>query len=144
MHAYVLGEHGDTQFPVWSSARIGSLPLSYFSEQLGDQQALDTMALKTKNKAYDIIHAKGATYFGIGAVVSSICECIFLDQKHIRPLSVYRPEFGVCISFPTVLGSQGVERVLPVELDDKEKGLLQKSVDSLKSIITQYEPKLKV
>lgn len=105
VHANVLGEHGDSQFVAWSSAHIGGLSIDTFKEF--DQATRERLANKTKNKAYEIIKAKGATYFGIAAIVSSICECIFLDQKHIRPLSIYSESLKCCLSLPCVLGRQG-------------------------------------
>lgn len=141
VHAYVLGEHGDSQFVAWSSAHIGGLSLLSF-EEFKSEKYLEELALKTRNKAYDIIKAKGATYFGIASVVSSICESIFLDQKHIRPLSVYSEELKCCLSLPCVLGQAGIERVLPVNLNEKERAQLNDSGKHLRAIIEQYEPKL--
>jgi len=142
VHAYVLGEHGDSQFVAWSSAHIANLPLTTHFPEFQNAAYLDELALKTKNKAYDIIKAKGATYFGIAAVVSSICESIFLDQKHIRPLSVYSDKFKVCLSLPCVLGERGIDRVLPVTLNERETQQLASSAASLRAIIADYEPKL--
>lgn len=141
VHAYVLGEHGDTQFVAWSSARVGPAYLTDFPE-FRDQAYLDRLAASTKNAAYDIIKAKGATYFGIASVVSSLVECIFMNQRHIRPLSTYSPELKCYTSMPVVLGSGGIDRTIPIELNDAEKAKLEASCASLREIIAKYEPRL--
>jgi malate/lactate dehydrogenase len=89
-------------------------------------------------------HYQGATYFGIAAVVSSICDSIFGNKRNVRLLSVFSPEHGVCTSFPCVLGSAGVDRIVPLHqhMNESERVKFDKSVASLKAIITEYEPKL--
>lgn len=82
------------------------------------------------------------TYFGVAAVVSSICECLVFDQKHIRPLSVYSDEFNVCLSFPSILGSGGVNRILDLNLNETERQQLLSSAKRMREIIDEYEPKL--
>lgn len=141
VHAYVMGEHGDSQFVAWNSANIACAPIDKFVEIQGDQVKAD-IASRTKNKAYDIIKAKGATYFGIATVVSSICETICLNQKHVRPLSVYLKEYEVCISVPCVLGCNGIEAILPLNLNELELSQLKTSALSLHAIIKKYEPEL--
>ena len=95
------------------------------------------------NKAAEIIKAKGATYFGIAAVVSSICETILMDRKNVRPVSVFVPEWDICISYPVVLGRKGVLRILPLSLDEDERSKMAKSASNLREIVAEYEPKLK-
>jgi len=99
------------------------------------------MAEYTKKKAYKIIEAKGATYFGIGAVVSAICETILRNERHIRPVSCYQEKLGVYLSMPCVLGSKGIQQILQVPLDEKEQKQLDESAVALKAIITEYEKK---
>jgi L-lactate dehydrogenase len=139
VHAYILGEHGDSQFAAFSSARVAGMPLLSFPQL--NQKDLDDMAEYTKNKAYKIIEGKGATYFGIGAVVSSICESVLRNERHIRPVSCYQESLGCYLSMPCVLGSKGIEQILPIPLDEKEKKQLAESAASLKKIITDYETK---
>jgi L-lactate dehydrogenase len=98
--------------------------------------------MKTKNKAYEIIKAKGATYFGIAAVVSSIAQAVLMNQKHIRPLSVYDETLKCCLSLPAVIGRNGIERIMPTPLNESEKKQLTESGESLRKIIDQYEPRL--
>ena len=130
IHAYILGEHGDTQFPAWSCARVAGIPLSDFGIT---QKELDHIAHETKNKAYEIISCKGATYYGIATCVAALCRTIIFDQKRVTPVSCYIKEFDVCLSMPTVLGARGVEKILDIPLSQKEKEQLAQSVNALKS-----------
>lgn len=133
IHAYILGEHGDSQIAAWSSARIAGAPLLDF--QGITQHDLDTFAHDTRTKVYEIIKCKGATFFGIATCVAALCEDIVFDQKRIAPVSVFNEKFGVCLSFPAVIGRNGVEQVVPVELNETEQKGLMDSVQSLKKTI---------
>ncbi|KAF0454272.1 lactate dehydrogenase B [Gigaspora margarita] len=136
VHGYVLGEHGDSQIIAWSSAHVGGKPLLDFPEiQKLDKEAV---AKEIANKAYKIIELKGATYFGIAGCVSMLVQCIVLNQRHIRPLSVYIKEYNCVFSMPVVLGSNGVERVVDVSLSEEEKNNLKRSASALKSICAKY------
>ncbi|KAJ3159248.1 hypothetical protein HDU86_001851 [Geranomyces michiganensis] len=130
VHAYVLGEHGDSQFVAWSSASVGNTPLM----SMPQIQNLDRRALAdaVRNKAYRIIETKGFTQFGIGAVVAQICESIILDLRHVRPLSHYVDELGVCVSLPDVLGHKGVRGTLKPPLTAEEEQQLRRSAEALK------------
>jgi L-lactate dehydrogenase len=130
VHAFIIGEHGDTQVAVWSSAHVDGVPLSAFSELTSKKLA--DFAQQTINKAYEIIACKGATYYGIASCVASLCETIFFNQKRILPLSVYIDEFDVCLSMPVVLGEQGVESYLTLPLNEQEREQLEKSASVLK------------
>ncbi|KAI8612375.1 lactate dehydrogenase B [Chytriomyces sp. MP71] len=133
VHTYVLGEHGDSQFVAWSTASVAGLPLLSFPAI----QALDRDALEKEisRKAYEIIKLKGATYFGIGACVASICQCIFLNSRHVRPVSVWVDKYGVCLALPSVIGSRGIEQVMDVSLNESEQQKLETSVASLKAVV---------
>ncbi|KAL5388772.1 hypothetical protein DPSP01_002878 [Paraphaeosphaeria sporulosa] len=132
--AYVLGEHGESQFVAWSAASIGGVPLE---QTLLPNTKLDKAAIAedTKNKATSIIENKGATNYGIGAVTASICKSILSDQRNIRPVSHYQEDLGVCLSIPAVIGRQGLVRTIEVGLNEEEKTKLKKSVEALKEII---------
>ncbi|RUS20775.1 nucleophile aminohydrolase [Endogone sp. FLAS-F59071] len=139
VHSYVLGEHGDSQFIAWSSARLAGKPLLDFPAiQLLDR---DEVGRQIAGKANEIIKLKGATYFGIGACVSSLCEAILLNQRHVRPLSVWVERLGCTISMPAVLGSKGIEEIFEVPLNEEEEQKLQQSVKTLKDICDQYSSK---
>lgn len=134
INAYVLGEHGESQFVAWSKASIGGIPLE---QGLPPNTNLDKEAIaeETRNKAANIINSKGVTNYGIGGVVASICKSILFDQKNIRPLSHWQEELGVCLSIPAVVGRKGVVRTVEMELSGEEKELLNKSAQTLKDII---------
>ncbi len=133
IHAYILGEHGDTQFPAWSCARVAGIPLSDFGVT---QKELDHIAHETKNKAYEIISCKGATYYGIATCVVALCRTIIFDQKRVTPVSCYIKEFDVSLSMPVVLGAKGIEQILTVPLNTKEEEQLARSIKALKSYAT--------
>ena len=129
VHAYVLGEHGDSQFPAWSCAYIGGCPLSAFVA-LTEEIKTD-IAQATKRKAYDIISRKGATYYGIAACLARICQTMIYNKKHVLPLSIYVKDFRTCLSMPVVLGREGIEQILPIVLSEKEQTQLQQSATIL-------------
>jgi L-lactate dehydrogenase len=133
INAYILGEHGDTQFPAWSCAYVGGVPLLEYPGI--NKNDLDAMAQGVKNKAYEIIKCKGATFFGIAACVAALCECILFNQHLIVPVSTYIEEFKVCLSMPVVLARRGIERRIDIQLNDEEKKLLNQSANSLNELI---------
>lgn len=121
--AYVLGEHGDSQFVPWSLARIGGSPLASFSL---NQKTLDALAVTVQNKAYDIIACKGFTAFGVATSVALYCKAITTDSKQIYPVSCFIKELGVCLSMPVVLGAQAVEQIIrPPLLAHEQEKLIQ-------------------
>ena len=126
---YVLGEHGDSQFPAWSSVQIAGIPIEqYPTIQRAD---LDTIAKTVKDKAYEIIACKGSTYFGIATCVARICEAIVFDQKLVIPLSTYIPEYEICLSMPVILGENGIEKIVPIPLNSDEQKKLSNSAEQL-------------
>jgi L-lactate dehydrogenase len=137
--AYVLGEHGESQFVAWSLATIGGVPLesALFSSSSGQSISIDRSAIasETANKATSIIENKGATNYGIGGVAASICKSIIFDEKIVRPVSCWQEDLGVCLSMPVVLGGKGVVRQLKMPLDKEERGKLESSAKALKEII---------
>lgn len=133
--AYILGEHGDTQFAAWSSAKVGGIPVLDFPGIT--EKDLQTMATEVRNKAYEIISCKGATYYGIAACVARMCKAIIFDQKLVLPLSVYTEKFGICLSMPVVLGENGVEETLSLPLNNNEEKKLDESAKTLKMLAKQ-------
>lgn len=132
--AYVLGEHGESQFVAWSLASIGGVPLDQVIAS-GDSIDKKAIAEETKNKATNIIQSKGATNYGIGGVSASICKSILFDQSNIRPVSHYQDDLDVCLSLPAVLGRKGIVRTVPMPLSGDERELLEKSAKALKEVI---------
>jgi len=133
IHAYILGEHGDTQFPAWSCAYVAGIPIDSFPEL--DQETLKKIALEAKTRASEIISCKGATYWGIATTVATICRTIIFDQKRVTPLSVYLDTFDVCLSMPVVLGKNGIEKILEIPLSKLEKQQLALSAEFLKKLL---------
>ncbi len=136
IHAYILGEHGDTQFAAWSTATIAGIPIIEFPELT--QKELEKIAQQAKARAYEIIECKGATYFGIATCVAAMCENIVYDTKRVLPLSLYAPEFDVCLSMPAVLGESGIEQILPPPLSTKEQLQLEKSSEYLQKLAKEF------
>ena len=127
--AYILGEHGDTQFPAWSNAHVANIPLLNFPSV--NQEYLNQIAEETRKKAYEIIDCKGTTHYGIAACVATMCQAIIFNQKLAMPLSCYIPSFEVCLSMPAILGENGIEQILPIPLNEKEQQQLAHSAEFL-------------
>ncbi|KAK5128092.1 hypothetical protein LTR85_005209 [Meristemomyces frigidus] len=137
LNAYVLGEHGDSQFPAWSCANISGIPLPKFPGLEALDQ--DSLADETKQKAGSIVESKGATAFGIASVTASICKSILFDERIIRAVSHYQDDLKVCLSKPLVLGRKGVVQTVDLPLDKREREALTESAKSLREIIEQAE-----
>ncbi|MCL2174206.1 L-lactate dehydrogenase [Candidatus Saccharibacteria bacterium] len=144
IHAQVWGEHGDSEFPVWSLVRVGGMNINEASAQFGDVMAdhdYEAIGEAVRNAAYEIINRKGATYYGIAMSVARISEAILRDEKSILPVSVLlRGEYGiddVYLSLPTVLGEHGVEKVLTPSISDEELEKLHNSAAVLKEARAQ-------
>ncbi|KAF2262545.1 l-lactate dehydrogenase-like protein [Lojkania enalia] len=140
--AYVLGEHGDSQFIAWSSATIGVTPLSMALPSSTDPTFRAEIASHTRGAAGSIIAAKGCTAYGIGNMAASICKYIMYDQLTVRPLSFYQPELGCCLSMPAIIGRKGITRVMPIELDEREKRELEDCANGLRAVIEGAEKEL--
>jgi L-lactate dehydrogenase len=137
--AYVLGEHGDSQFVAWSACTIGGVPIQ---QALSKEIDFNALAESTKKKALTIIESKGSTSFGIGSIVTSICGAILFDKRNIRPLSHYVEELDCCLSMPAVLGRRGVVRNLDMPLNVAETNLLRESAKALRSVIEACEEEM--
>lgn len=133
--AYILGEHGDSQFAVWSSAQIAGVPLKNFEGMTA--QELDKLAQAAKQKGQDIISLKDATFYGIASCVADICESIIFNQRRVFPVSTYHEKYGVCLSLPAVIGENGIEQILSVPLDDTETAKLANSAKKLNEAIAE-------
>ncbi len=138
IHAYVLGEHGDSEVLVWSSAKAGGVPLEDFARQTGRALGLEMQACiddGVRRAAYRIIQGKKATYYGIGAGLARIVKAIRDDERVVLTLSALNrdvPELAkVCFSLPRVLGAQGVVATLDPSLDAAETAALRQSVSVL-------------
>lgn len=145
VHAYIIGEHGDSELAVWSSANVSGIPISDFFELRGFHNHNETerkLFDEVKNSAYEIINRKGATYYGIALSVRRLCECIVKDEHSILPVSSYHENdhyelSGLCMSVPTIVGHDGIQQVLEIKLDHVEKNALKESARALKSVIDE-------
>ena len=143
---YKLGEHGDSEVVAWSSANVSGVPLSEICEMRGHYKHKENtaeIAAAVKNSAYEIINKKHATYYGIAMSVKRICEVIMRDEKSILPVShmihgVYDID-GVSLSMPAIVGADGIESDIPINLSGEEALKLKESADSLKKIIETIE-----
>ncbi|MEN9246019.1 MAG: L-lactate dehydrogenase [Thermostichales cyanobacterium SRBZ-1_bins_19] len=141
LHAYIIGEHGDTEVPVWSKVHVAGTPAFTFFPEHRDPQVLEGIAQQVRNAAYEIIQRKGATSYAIGLGVTQIIQAILRDQKRVLTVSsLLQGEYGleqVYLSLPTVVGSQGIERLLPIELSETELVQLRHSAAVLRQVIVQ-------
>ena len=142
IHAFIIGEHGDSEIAAWSSANVSGIPLNSFCEMRGHfnhNKAMHQIADEVKNSAYLIIEKKGATYYGIAMSVKRICEAIVRDEKSILPVSsMQKGNYGiegVALSMPAIVGKHGVETSVPIKLNEKEQEDLKKSAETLKAVI---------
>ncbi|MBR7926602.1 L-lactate dehydrogenase [Aerococcaceae bacterium zg-ZUI334] len=141
VHGYILGEHGDTEFPVWSHANIGGLQIAEWVKRHPevDEEELVNIFFKVRDAAYEIIEKKGATYYGIAVALASICKAILDDNKAVFPVSVYLDgEYGqedIFIGAPAVIGRHGIESVIEIPLNDAESERMDLSAKTLKKVI---------
>jgi L-lactate dehydrogenase len=142
VHAYIAGEHGDSEIPLWSSAAIGSIPLKDWAvPQHGKLNVRDRAEIfqNVKDAAKQIIEGKGATNYAIGLSTARILEAILRDENRILPvsslLSDYRAISDVCLSVPCIVNRAGVEQALPIPMTENEESGLRNSADTLRSAI---------
>lgn len=138
VHAYIVGEHGDSEVPVWSLANIAGLRLADYAELNGishDRATMDEIFRQTRDAAYHIIERKGATYYAVAAGLMRIVEAILRDQRTVLSVSSLVHEYygidDLCFSLPAVLGRDGIDRVLRLHLNDEEQDGLRHSADIL-------------
>ncbi len=144
VHAYIMGEHGDSSFPVWSTANIAGVPLRNFKKY--DQKKMDAVYEKTKNAAYEIIAKKGATYYAIGMGITRIVNAIISGHNEVLAVSSYIENYNgvsdVCLSIPTIISKEGIKEQIVMPLNDLELSQLKNSADRIKeSIRSVYIPK---
>jgi L-lactate dehydrogenase len=142
VHAYIVGEHGDSQVAVLSSARIAGIPLEDFCREEGlpcDDTTLKNIANETRTAGFEILQAKGATYYGIGAALVRIVRAILRDEHAVLTVSSLVPESlqlgEVALSLPAIVNRDGVARVLPTSLNPSERKALEASAEILKGCI---------
>ena len=144
VHAFIIGEHGDSELPVWSSANVSGIDLNrYCHLQKGEchNAAMDKIYESVRDSAYEIIARKGATYYGIAMAVGRIAECIVKDERSILPVSVaLEGQYGLkdlALSIPAIVGRNGVEEVLEIPLSPTEETALMASAKQMQEVIHQ-------
>jgi L-lactate dehydrogenase len=146
IHAYIMGEHGDSEFVCWSQAYVGAKPLVDVIESMKEIEFkhLEEIHNSVKNAAYEIIKRKKATYYGIGMTLVSITSAILNDENRIIPISVYNDGTydtvkDLFIGLPAVLNAEGVNYVMRLKLNNKEQEQLNHSASILKGILDQMD-----
>ena len=142
VHAHIIGEHGDSEVPVWSSANIAGMPIADFAASAGishDDDALRAIFEGTRDAAYQIIERKGATYYAVAAGLVRIVEAILRDQRTVLSVSSLISDYygidDLYLSLPAVVGRRGVERTLRLGLSAEEASGLQRSAALLRETI---------
>ncbi|WP_405372137.1 MULTISPECIES: L-lactate dehydrogenase [unclassified Microbacterium] len=142
VHAYIVGEHGDTEFPLWSHATIGTVPILDWQPHDGQpkftKDELDQIAIDVRDAAYTVIRGKGATNYAIGLSSARIVEAILGDQHAVMPVSTVLSDFhgldGVALSVPSVLSSAGARPIRETAFADNELELLRRSGAALRDV----------
>lgn len=148
VHAYIIGEHGDTQFPVWSHANVGGLQIYEWVKKQPDitEERLIDLVSDVRDAAYKIIERKGSTHYGIAIALARITKAIFDDENAIFPLSVALDgaygEEDVYIGSPAVINREGIRQVIEIPLNDVEKLKMQESVATIKKMQSEAFSKL--
>ena len=142
IHAFIIGEHGDTELPVWSSANVSGIDLADFCKSFGvceDLSCMNEIYEDVKNSAYQIIERKGATFYAVAAAIQRICEAIVRDENSVLPVSSlvdgHYGLHGLCLGLPAIVGRSGVKRILDFPLSATEQAALRHSADTLKSVL---------
>ncbi|MFT4136821.1 L-lactate dehydrogenase [Microbacterium sp.] len=139
VHAYIVGEHGDTEFPMWSSASIGTVPILDFEPATGGRltvDELDGIAVDVRDAAYKVIQGKGATNYAIGLSSARIVEAILDDERAVMPVSPVLHDYhgidGVALSVPCIVGAAGAVPIDGIPFSPSELMLLRRSADALR------------
>lgn len=139
IHANVLGEHGDSEVVVWSNADIANENVMHFAKSIKkplDKLTVNKMSNEVVNAAYKIIQGKGSTFYGIAGCIARLCRSINSDEHSIFTVSSLHNDAegikNVCVSYPTVLCKTGICNVVHPEINEDEKMLLKKSIETVK------------
>ncbi len=142
VHAFIIGEHGDSELPVWSSANVSGIDLNRYCHLQGGEDhdaEMQKIYESVRDSAYEIISRKSATYYGIAMAVGRIAECIVKDEHSILPVSVaLAGQYGLsnlALSVPSIVGKNGVEKVLEIPLSESENAALQASAAQMREVI---------
>lgn len=143
VHAYVLGEHGDSELVAWSAASLANVQLQEYCRLTGmscTAQNMADIAARVRDAAYEIIRRKGATNFAIAAALTRIIEAVVRDQASVLTVSTlvdgHYGIHGVCLSLPAIVDRSGIRRVLPIPLSEEEIGSLRRSADAVREAVS--------
>ena len=141
VHAYIMGEHGDSEFAAYSAATIGGLPVLDWAEANGvTKEQLAKLEDDVRNKAYTIINKKGATFYGVATALARISRAILRDEDAVLPVSAYMEgQYGlndIYIGTPAVVNGSGLASILEVPLNDEEQAKMTASAKTLKEVLT--------
>lgn len=148
VHAYILGEHGDSEFPVWSHANVAGLQIYEWVKNNPeiDEEAMVNLFFGVRDAAYTIIEKKGATFYGIAVALARITRAILDDENAVLPLSVFmNGEYGlkdIYIGAPAIINAQGIQKVIEIPLTDGEQDRMTASAKQLKDILDEAFAKL--
>lgn len=135
IHAYVIGEHGDSEFVPWSSAQVGTQDIKDFISE----EELNQISEKVRNAAYEIINRKGATYYGIGMCLVRITNAILSDENSIITVSSYDKTNDIFVGGATIINKNGCKERMHIKLNEEETKKLEKSISIIKDAINSIE-----
>lgn len=135
IHAYVIGEHGDSEFVPWSSAQVGTQDIKDFISE----EELNQISENVKNAAYEIINRKGATYYGIGMCLVRITNAILSDENSIITVSSYDKTNDIFVGSATIINKNGCKERMYIKLNEEETKKLEKSISIIKDAINSIE-----
>lgn len=135
IHAYVIGEHGDSEFVPWSSAQVGTQDIKDFISE----EELNQISEKVRNAAYEIINRKGATYYGIGMCLVRITNAILSDENSIITVSSYDKTNDIFVGGATIINKNGCKERMYIKLNEEETKKLEKSISIIKDAINSIE-----
>ncbi|CAD5139354.1 MULTISPECIES: L-lactate dehydrogenase [Microbacterium] len=146
VHAHIIGEHGDTEFPLWSRATIGTVPILDWETPDHPRftlEELDEIAVDVRDAAYKVIQGKGATNYAIGLSSARIVEAILRDEHAVMPVSTVLHDFhgidGVALSVPSIVSAAGAVPIRTTAFSDRELGLLRESADALTAVAASLQ-----
>ena len=141
VHAYIVGEHGDTEFPLWSKATIGTVPILDWELPGGGKltvEELDQIAIDVRDAAYKVIQGQGATNYAIGLSSARLVEAVLNDERAVMPVSPVLTDFhgvsGVALSVPSIVSAAGAVPIHETTFSDHELGLFRRSADALREV----------
>lgn len=146
VHSFIIGEHGDSEIPVWSSANVSGIPLAEFWKMRNDTDpnvGMQKIGEQVRDSAYEIISRKGATYYGIAMAAKTVCRALVRDERAILTISsMMHGEYGIddiSLSAPSIVGAEGLIQHVPISLSWQERNALQKSATTLREIAASLD-----